>query len=205
MKETSLVILSVSLTLLMPAGSALGQALAPAAAPASPSFTPYPPATYQPVNPAPPNFIDAPSGAMIYGAQNQNSWLRSGAQVPAQSEIAKLVKELGEVDDSAKKAELTKQLEGEVAKSFDQDMQQREGDLTSLEERVKKLRSQLDRRRKAKDDIIQLQIKVLVNEAEGLGFSRQSVQSNSLPKAATRSVPAPATAQPVSPPQPPVR
>ena len=31
-----------------------------------------------------------------------------------------------------------------------------------------------DRRRKAKTDIIQLQLKVLVNEAEGLGFSGAS-------------------------------
>jgi hypothetical protein len=43
-----------------------------------------------------------------------------------------------------------------------------------LEERLKKLRTQLDRRREAKAEIIQLQLKVLTNEVEGLGFSNES-------------------------------
>jgi len=55
-------------------------------------------------------------------------------------------------------------------------LENRETELTKLDERLSKLRAQLDRRRKAKTDIIQLQVKVLVNEAEGLGF--QSVQPN---------------------------
>jgi hypothetical protein len=73
--------------------------------------------------------------------------------------------------DAPKKAELTKQLEAAVAESFDEDMKVREGELSKLEERLNKLRAQLDRRRKAKGEIIQLEVKVLVNEAAGLGFS----------------------------------
>jgi hypothetical protein len=93
---------------------------------------------------------------------------------PAQSEIRKLVNQLRETDDEAKKADLTKQLEAAVAKHFDEDMKTRETELTKLEERLKKLRAQLDRRAKAKAELIQLQVKVLVNEAEGLGFSGAS-------------------------------
>jgi hypothetical protein len=48
--------------------------------------------------------------------------------------------------------------------------------VTKLEERLKKLKDQLERRRKAKTDIIQLELKVLVNEAEGLGLPRNSDQ-----------------------------
>jgi hypothetical protein len=73
--------------------------------------------------------------------------------------------------EAQKKVELTKQLEAAVAEGFDEDMKVREGELSKLEERLNKLRAQLDRRRKAKSEIIQLEVKVLVNEAAGLGFS----------------------------------
>jgi hypothetical protein len=98
----------------------------------------------------------------------------SASQPP---EIVQLVKQLSDAEDSAKKADLTKQLEAAIAKSFDSDMEGREDDLSKLEDRVKKLRVQLDRRRRAKDDIIQLQLKVHVNEAEGLGFTSRPRQT----------------------------
>jgi DNA repair exonuclease SbcCD ATPase subunit len=53
---------------------------------------------------------------------------------------------------------------------FDEDVNQRERDITQIEERVKNLREQLERRREKKQEIIDLQIKVAQNEAEGLGF-----------------------------------
>jgi len=87
----------------------------------------------------------------------------------AGGEIGRLMNQLREADD-AKKPELTKQLQTAVDKYFDDDMKARETELTKLEERLSKLRNQLDRRRKAKAEIIQLQIKVLLNEADGLGF-----------------------------------
>ena len=40
-----------------------------------------------------------------------------------------------------------------------------------MEARLNKLRTQLERRKKAKSEIVELEVKVLVNEAEGLGFS----------------------------------
>ena len=96
-------------------------------------------------------------------------------------EVGKLISELRDADE-AKKAELTKQLEASIAKQFDLDMQSREAELTKLEERMNKLRVQLDRRRKAKSDIIQLQLKVMVNEADGLGFTGQPLQPDHLPR-----------------------
>ena len=98
----------------------------------------------------------------------------------ARSEIARLMNQLRD-GDSAKKPELTKQLEAAVDKYFDDDMKVRETELTKLEERLNKLRSQLERRRKAKTEIIQLQIKVLLNEADGLGFTGVSFFDNYLP------------------------
>ncbi len=95
-----------------------------------------------------------------------------GSGSATQSEIGRIMAQLREATDETKKAELTKKLETAVTKSFDEDMKARETELTRLEERLNKLKDQLDRRRRAKADIIQLQLKVLANEAEGLGFSR---------------------------------
>ena len=86
-------------------------------------------------------------------------------------EIRRVMDELRHTEDATKKTNLTKQLESAVTKCFDADLKSRETELSKIEERVKKLRTQLDRRRAARSDIIQLQLKVLANDAEGLGFS----------------------------------
>ena len=49
-------------------------------------------------------------------------------------------------------------------------MDRREEELARVEERVKKLRALLTKRASKKQEIIDLQIKVLENEADGLGF-----------------------------------
>jgi hypothetical protein len=129
----------------------------------------------------------------------------SGASSKTRSEIKRIVAELRDATEEAKKADITKKLEAAVTKFFDEDQKARETDLTKLEERLKKLRAQLDRRSKAKADIIQLQIKVLVNEAEGLGFSGTSLLDpipgvNGLPALGVPGVqPAAIPAPPVAP------
>ncbi len=45
--------------------------------------------------------------------------------------------------------------------------------MADIEARLDKLRSQLDRRREKKQDIVDLQVKVAINAAEGLGFPGQ--------------------------------
>jgi hypothetical protein len=88
--------------------------------------------------------------------------------------IGQIVKLLRNADDEVKKTDLTKQLQEALTKYFDADMEVRTSDLAKLESRLNKLRAQLDRRGKAKSEIIQLQLKVLVSETEGLGFSSAS-------------------------------
>jgi len=90
------------------------------------------------------------------------------------TKLRRLLEQLSETTDEKKKAELTKELTAEIEKSFDTDMKAREEEFSDLEQRVKKLRALLDRRSKAKSDIVALEVKVLVNEAEGLGFSEPS-------------------------------
>ncbi|HEX4071047.1 MAG TPA: hypothetical protein VHX68_07755 [Planctomycetaceae bacterium] len=90
-----------------------------------------------------------------------------------QSNIRGLTGELSEARDEKKKAEITKQLESVVGNMFDMDMKGRDAELSKLEARLKKLRERLDRRRQARGEIIQLEVKVLINEAAGLGFSSE--------------------------------
>jgi hypothetical protein len=57
-----------------------------------------------------------------------------------------------------------------LASYFDTDMKIRQSKLADMVARAKSLHAQLDKRRAFRDEIIQLQLNVLVNEAAGLGF-----------------------------------
>jgi hypothetical protein len=120
-----------------------------------------------------PNNATVPAGRAVFVQAGPGAYPHAAVSA-AQSEIHKLTRQLRDTEDEAKKPDLTKKLEAAVAKHFDEDMKVRETELTKLEERLKKLRGQLERRTKAKAEIIQLQLKVLINEAEGLGFSGAS-------------------------------
>jgi hypothetical protein len=71
--------------------------------------------------------------------------------------------------DDAKSA-AQKNLADLLNKCYDEDMAQRERELKQIEERLTKLRELLSRRRAKKQDIIDLQTKVALNDADGLGF-----------------------------------
>ncbi len=57
-----------------------------------------------------------------------------------------------------------------VALQFDRDLESREKDVVELEARVKKLREQLDKRKAAREKIIELRMTTIQNEIDGLGF-----------------------------------
>jgi hypothetical protein len=118
-------------------------------------------------------FLSDTGGVSIFVDRGHRS-----ASAKLRRKVEEIKSQLHDADEK-KKAELTKQLEGAVSECFDEDMKVREKELTRIEERLAKLRSQLDRRRKARGDIIQLELKVLLNEAEGLGFSVLSGEEHS--------------------------
>ena len=62
-----------------------------------------------------------------------------------------------------------------LAKQFDHDFARREQELVDLEQRVTMLRRQLEKRKAAKDSIVELRLQTLVNESEGLGFPEAGV------------------------------
>jgi hypothetical protein len=78
-------------------------------------------------------------------------------------------------DDAAKAAAQT-QLTELLNNYFEEDMRRREEELAKIETRLKSLREQAARRREKKSEIVELQIKVLLNEAEGLGFFSEAAE-----------------------------
>ncbi|MEX2092945.1 MAG: hypothetical protein WD971_09730 [Pirellulales bacterium] len=89
------------------------------------------------------------------------------------TQIQEAAEKLRDAKDESDKAAATKELTAVVDKFFKEDMRVREQELADIAARLDKLRVQLDRRRAKKQDIVDLQIKVAINEAEGLGFSSQ--------------------------------
>jgi hypothetical protein len=92
---------------------------------------------------------------------------------PADAAIRKAAEELSDAKDDDAKAKATAELRGLLDKYFEEDMIQRQKELEGIEARLQKLHAQLERRRAKKDDIIDLQVKMSVNEADGLGFYSQ--------------------------------
>jgi hypothetical protein len=77
---------------------------------------------------------------------------------------------LSEAEDDEAKDEAQGRLAKLLDEYFEEDMKRRENELADVEKRVRQLRELLERRREKKEDIIELQVEVLRNEADGLGF-----------------------------------
>lgn len=95
----------------------------------------------------------------------------------SRNEIEQAAKALLDAEDDEAKATAERKLTELLNKYFEEDMERREQELAKVEERVKNLRELLAKRRKKREEIIDLQIKVLENEADGLGFFSNSPQS----------------------------
>lgn len=90
------------------------------------------------------------------------------------TEINEQATKYRDADNEEDKSTAMKNLNEVVDKCFEDDMKVRENELADIEERLNKLRAQLDRRRAKKQEIVDLQVKVAINEAEGLGFFSES-------------------------------
>ena len=83
-------------------------------------------------------------------------------------------------EDSNQRAELEQQLQKIVEQHFDVRHRQRELEIADVAERLRRLQEQLDKRKAARDDIIQNRLDQLLREATGLGWgANQSADSNS--------------------------
>jgi len=93
------------------------------------------------------------------------------------AEYRKAIKKLQAASSEEEKAGAMAELSTLLDRYFTADMKNREKNIVDLEARVQKLRAQLEKRQAAKEKIIKLQLQVLSNEAEGLGFFGQTNRS----------------------------
>ena len=73
-------------------------------------------------------------------------------------------------DDEARKKALHK-LSEVVSQIFDEDLKRRESEVNGIRQRVSRLKALIEKRKESKDRIVDLQLKIQLNEVEGLGFS----------------------------------
>jgi hypothetical protein len=105
------------------------------------------------------------------GGSGGVSWFSAGRpRTNVTSAIRKAAEAVRDAKGEEAKSDAQKKLAELLSKSYDDDMVQREHELKQIEERLTKLRELLERRRTKKQEIIELQTKVALNEAEGLGF-----------------------------------
>jgi hypothetical protein len=91
-------------------------------------------------------------------------------QPDAMREIREAAAAVNDADDERSKRQAQERLEDMLDRYFDEDMKRRERELEEIEERVAKLSALLERRRERRREIVDLQVKVLLSEAEGMGF-----------------------------------
>jgi hypothetical protein len=130
------------------------------------------------VEPIPPGaFIrrDLPGeGAVGYGVaprRGQVRTRRASASIEEMQAFHQAVEKLRSAKEGPDKEAAKKELLQLLEQSFTRDLEHREQEVAEVESRVKKLREQIERRKKAKDEIVGLRLKTIVNETEGLGFS----------------------------------
>jgi hypothetical protein len=96
--------------------------------------------------------------------------LSFGRGPDSKSAIRDAAKELRDAKGDEAKDKAEANLRDLLSKYFDEDMKQREAALKEMEARLSKLKERLAKRHDKMQEIVDLQIKVLINEADGLGF-----------------------------------
>lgn len=92
-------------------------------------------------------------------------------QFKTYEDYRRTVEQLRAAKDDASREKVSEKLTAELDTLFQRDIDRREKEVAEAETRVKKLREQLEKRKNAKKQIIDLHVQTLVNEANGLGFS----------------------------------
>jgi hypothetical protein len=106
----------------------------------------------------------------LKGVTKKIVMMQAQLQPEAMNRIREAAKALVEAEDEDAREDAERGMNELLDEYFEKDMERREEELANVERRVKELRELLERRREKKDDIIRLQVEVLRNEADGLGF-----------------------------------
>lgn len=117
-----------------------------------------------------PRAVPAVRGAQTLVRGLASTPTTAGFWQQTQSDMHNAISELkkSESDDDRKAA--IENLRGVLEDQYDESLDNYEKYLASLEEQIKEMRSQIDKRRDAKMELVDLRLKMLVNEADGLGW-----------------------------------
>ena len=91
-------------------------------------------------------------------------------ELKAMQKLQAAIQQLKTGKENAARKAATETIQQQLATQFEADLKQREKELAEVEQRVKSLREQLDKRKAAQADIINLRLQTLINDANGLGF-----------------------------------
>jgi len=90
------------------------------------------------------------------------------------NEMKKMIQQIPTLLATAKTEDEKQVMKSDLRKNlldyFEKELDERESKLKPLEDRVKKLRGQIDKRRAAKEEVVDLQLQLIMNQAEGLGY-----------------------------------
>jgi len=91
-------------------------------------------------------------------------------QLDPVNQLRQAAAKIRDAESDAAKSAAKEELTAKLDQYFEDDMARRVEELAKVEERVNRLRALLEKRKSKKQEIIDLQMKVLENEADGLGF-----------------------------------
>lgn len=95
-------------------------------------------------------------------------------------ELQDAIQSLKTSTDEVARKKATEFIQQQLASQFEDDLKQREKELAEVEQRVTRLREQLDKRKVAQKAIIDLRLQTIVNDADGLGFPDMNVGGTNL-------------------------
>jgi hypothetical protein len=99
---------------------------------------------------------------------------------PLEAQIRSAIEQFRSSDGEARTG-AQQRLKGLIEQYFDRDVERREAEVADIVGQVKKLREQLDRRRQKREELIDLQMKLIENESEGMGFFSSPTAAGPIP------------------------
>jgi hypothetical protein len=99
-----------------------------------------------------------------------------------EDKVSAAQRKLMEADTDEARQAAEKELREALVAEFDADMQHRAEELEAIKKRVADMEANLEKRTAAKDEIIDLRLEVLLQEAEGLGWSADRRRGSNRPR-----------------------
>ena len=113
------------------------------------------------------SFNDAIADSRMYDVLDDRRAIRN---TPAPTPLQTAIGSLQQTTDKAKRTKIQTQIDSLLNQQYESYLKQNESELNKMEQRLKGLRNQLQRRRSAKELLVELELKRILNEADGLAW-----------------------------------